>query len=97
MIFKSIDTLLCPIFPSFNSQLLNLIVCTVHLTESGLINHEESWVSHVARMKEGRNVFKISSRKRRVGRRPMRRWEDNIGKDLKEIGIDTRNEVIRSR
>ena len=39
------------------------------------------WAGHVARMKEGRSVFKIltgkPTGKRPLGR-PRRRWEDNI-------------------
>ena len=45
---------------------------------------------HVARMVEGRSVFKIltgkPTGKRPLGR-PRRRWEDNIRMDLKEIGL----------
>ena len=52
------------------------------------------WASHVVRMEEGRNAFKIltgtPTGKRSLGRR-RRRWEDNIRKNLKEIGINTRN------
>ena len=33
-----------------------------------------------------------STEKRPLGR-PRRRWEDNIRMDLKEIGINTRNQV----
>ena len=54
------------------------------------------WVGHLARIEEGRSAFKILIRiptgKRSLGR-PMRRWEDNIRMDLKEIGISTRNLV----
>jgi len=50
------------------------------------------WAGHVARMEEGRSAFKIltgkPSGKRLLGR-PRRRWEDNIGMDLKEIGMNT--------
>ena len=45
---------------------------------------------HVARMKEGMSPFKILTRKPTGNRplgRPRRRWEDNIGMNLKEIGI----------
>jgi hypothetical protein len=49
------------------------------------------WVEHVARMAEGRGVYKVligrSEGKRPLGR-PRRRWEDNIKLDLREIGID---------
>ena len=48
------------------------------------------WAGHVARMEEGRNAFKIltgtPTGKRPLGR-PMRRWQDNISINLKEIGI----------
>ena len=51
---------------------------------------------HVARMEEGRSVFKIltgkPTGKRPLGR-PRRRWEDNIRMDLEEIGINVWNWV----
>ena len=51
---------------------------------------------YVARMEEGKSVFKIltgtCTGKRPLGR-PRRRWEDNIRRDLKEIGINSRNWV----
>jgi hypothetical protein len=47
-------------------------------------------------MKEGRSPLKNLTgkytRKRPLGR-PRRRWEDNIRKDLKELGINTRTWV----
>ena len=45
---------------------------------------------HVARIEEYRNAFKILTRKP-TGKRLMRRWEDNIRMDLKEIDVNTRN------
>jgi hypothetical protein len=49
------------------------------------------WVGHVARIGEGRGVYRVlvgrSEWKRPLGR-PRRRWEDNIKMDLMEIGID---------
>jgi hypothetical protein len=49
------------------------------------------WVGHVARLGEGRGVYRVlvwrSEGKRPLGR-PRRRWEDNIKMDLREIGID---------
>ena len=49
-----------------------------------------------ATMEEGRIVFKVltgkPTRKRPLGRSRLR-WEGNIRKDLKEIGINTRNWV----
>ena len=52
------------------------------------------WAGDLARMEEGRNAFKIlmgsPTGKIPIGR-PRRRLEDNIRKDLKEIGIHTMN------
>jgi hypothetical protein len=52
------------------------------------------WAGHVARMGEGRNVYRdLVGRpegKRPLGR-PRCRWEDNIKLDLREIGIDGTN------
>jgi hypothetical protein len=49
------------------------------------------WVGHVARMGEGKGVYRVlvgrPKGKRPLGR-PRRRWEDNIKMDLREIGID---------
>jgi hypothetical protein len=47
------------------------------------------WAGHIARMWEGRGVYRIlvgkPERKRPLGR-PRRRWEDNIRMDLLEVG-----------
>jgi hypothetical protein len=52
------------------------------------------WEGHVARMGEGRGVYRFlvgrPEGKRPLGR-PRRRWEDNIKTDLREIGIDGAN------
>jgi hypothetical protein len=52
------------------------------------------WVGHVARMGEGRGVYRVLvgrlEGKRPLGR-PRGRWEDNIKMDLREIGIDGAN------
>jgi hypothetical protein len=52
------------------------------------------WAGHVARMGEGRGVYRVLvgrfEGKRPLGR-PKRRWEDNIKMDLREIGIDGTN------
>jgi hypothetical protein len=52
------------------------------------------WAGHVARMGEGRGVYRVlvgrPECKRPLGR-PRRRWEDNIKMDLREIGIDGAN------
>jgi hypothetical protein len=55
------------------------------------------WVGHVARMREGRSVYRVLVRmpegKKPLGR-PRRRWEDNIKMDLGEIGIDGVNWIL---
>jgi len=47
------------------------------------------WVGHVARMGEGRGVYRVlvgkPEGKRPLGR-PRRRWVNNIRKDLREVG-----------
>jgi hypothetical protein len=52
------------------------------------------WARHVARMGEGRGVYRVlvvrPEGKRPLGR-PRLRWEDNIKIDLREIGIDEAN------
>jgi hypothetical protein len=52
------------------------------------------WAGHVARIEEGRGVYRIlvgrPEGKRPLGR-PRHRWEDNIKMDLREIGIDGAN------
>jgi hypothetical protein len=47
------------------------------------------WAGHVARMGEGRNLYRVLVAKpegRRPLGRPRRRWEDGIRMDLEEIG-----------
>jgi hypothetical protein len=52
------------------------------------------WAGHVARIGEGRGVYRVlvgrPEGKRPLGR-PRRRWEDNIKIDLREIGINGAN------
>jgi hypothetical protein len=52
------------------------------------------WAGHVARMGEGRGVYRVLVR-RLGGKGPLgrsrRRWENNIKMDLREIGINTAN------
>jgi hypothetical protein len=47
------------------------------------------WAGHVARMGEGRNVYRVlvgkPEAKKPLGR-PRRRWEDGIKMDLREFG-----------
>jgi hypothetical protein len=52
------------------------------------------WAGHVARMGEGKNIYRILVG-RPEGKRPLgrsrRRWEDNIKLDIGEIGVDGAN------
>jgi hypothetical protein len=52
------------------------------------------WAGHVARLGEGRGVYRVlvgrPEGKRPLGR-PRRRWEDNIKMDLREIDIGGAN------
>jgi hypothetical protein len=54
------------------------------------------WAGHVARMREGRSIYRVlvgrSEGKRPLGR-PRHRREVNIKLDLREIGIDGANSV----
>ena len=58
------------------------------------------WTGNVARMEEGRRAFKILTDKptgKRLLGSPRRRWEDCIGLDLEEIGINAAIGLIRFR
>jgi hypothetical protein len=47
------------------------------------------WAGHVARMGEGRNVYRVlvgTPEGRRTLERPRRRWDNGIKMDLREIG-----------
>jgi hypothetical protein len=48
------------------------------------------WAGHIVRMGEMRNAYKIlvgkPERRRPLGR-PIRRWDDNIKMNLREIGL----------
>jgi len=52
------------------------------------------WAGHVARMGEGRGIYRVlvrrPERKRPLGR-PRRGWEDNIKIGLRELGIGGAN------
>jgi hypothetical protein len=48
------------------------------------------WAGHVSHMGEERKMYKVLARKpegKRPLLRPRRRWEDEIRKDLREIGL----------
>jgi len=47
------------------------------------------WAGHVARMGNGRGVYRVLVGKpggKRTLERPRRRWENNINMDLQEVG-----------
>jgi hypothetical protein len=52
------------------------------------------WVGHVARVREGRDVYRVlvgrPEGKRPLGR-PRRRWDDNIKMDFRELDVDGAN------
>jgi hypothetical protein len=55
------------------------------------------WAVHMARMREGRDVYRVLVGRpegKRPLERPRRRWEDNIKMDLREIGIDGTNWIL---
>jgi hypothetical protein len=58
------------------------------------------WVGHVARIGEGRGVYRVlvgrPEMKRPLGR-PKRRWKDNIKMDLREMCIDAANWILLSQ
>jgi hypothetical protein len=52
------------------------------------------WAGHVARMRQGRNVYRVlvgNPDGKRPLERPMRRWEDGIKMGLREIGWGVRS------
>jgi hypothetical protein len=61
-----------------------------------IISRRMRWAGHVARMGEGRCVYRFlvgrPERKRPLGG-ARRRWEDNIKIDLRETGIDGANRI----
>jgi hypothetical protein len=55
------------------------------------------WAGHMARMGEGRGVYRVLVGKPEGKRplvRPRCRWEDNIKMDLREIWIDGENRIL---
>ena len=58
------------------------------------------WAGHVARMGEGRGVYRVlvgkPEWKRPLGR-PRHRWEDNIRMDLQEVGLGYEDWIGRAQ
>jgi hypothetical protein len=70
--------------------IMNFIACILHR----ILSRRMRWPGLVARMGEGRGVYRIfigmPEGKRPLGR-PRRRWEDNIKLILRETGMDEAN------
>ena len=65
-----------------------ILVCQKHCVRV-VKSRRMRWVGHVARMGEGRGVYRVLVGKpevKRPLRRPRRKWEDNIKMDLQEVG-----------
>jgi hypothetical protein len=61
-----------------------------------VIKSRMRWAGHVARMGEGRGVYRVlvgRTEDKRPLEGPRRRWKDNIKLDLREIRIDGANRI----
>jgi hypothetical protein len=71
-----------------HSEELNDLYCSPSIVRV-MKSRRMKWVEHVARMGEGRGVYRVLVEKPE-GKRPMgrlrRRWVDNIGMDFQEVG-----------
>ena len=80
MVHSSCDTL-------YNEE-LNDLYCSLNIVRV-IKSRRMGWAGHVARVGEGRVVYRVLVRKpegtKSLGR-PRRRWEDNIKMDLQEVG-----------
>jgi hypothetical protein len=67
----------------------NLIICTTHHTIVRVIKSRRMiWAEHVARVGEGRDVYRVLVEKPEGKRplcRPRHRWED-VAEDRQEVG-----------
>ena len=71
-----------------HSEELNDLCCSPNIVRV-IKSRRMRWAGHVARMGEGRGVYRVlvgkPEGKRPLGR-PRRRWEDNIKVNLQEVG-----------
>jgi hypothetical protein len=71
-----------------HNEELNDMYCSPNIVRATK-SRRKRWAGHVARMGEGRGVYRYlvgkPEGKRPLGR-PRRRWEDNIKMDLQEVG-----------
>ena len=72
-----------------HNEELNGVYCSPNIVR-GIKSRRMGWDGHVARMEESSGVYRVlmgkPEGKRPLGR-PRRRWEDNIKKDLQEVGF----------
>ena len=70
-----------------HNEKLNVLYCSPNIV--WVIKSRRRWAEHVARMGEGRGVYRVlvgkPVRKRLLGRLKCR-WENNIKMDLQEVG-----------
>ena len=78
-----------PVSRFFETSMVTSI-CLRHSYLRVIKSRRMRWAGHVARMGEGRGVYRVlvgkPDGKRPLGR-PRRRWEDNIRMDLQEVGL----------
>ena len=71
-----------------HNEELNDLYCSPNIVRV-IKSRRMRWEGHVARMGKRRGVYRVlmgkPEGKRPLGR-PRRRWEDNIGMDLREVG-----------
>jgi hypothetical protein len=69
-----------------NCIMMNFTACILHRLVRVIKSRRMRWAEHVARMGEGRGVYRVLVGRPEVKRplgRPRRRWEDNIKMDLR--------------
>ena len=71
-----------------HNEELNVLYCSLNIVRVTKLRRMR-WAGYVARMGEGRGVYRVlvgkPDGKRPLGR-PRHRWEDNIKMDLQEVG-----------
>ena len=78
-----------------HNEELNDLYCSPNIV--WVIKLGMRWEEHVARMVEGRGVYRIFVGKpegRRPLERPRHRWEDNIKMDLQEVGCGDMDWIV---
>ena len=71
-----------------HNEELNDLYCSPNIVRM-IKSRRMRWAGHVARMREGRGVYRVlvgTPDGKRPLRRPRPRWEDNIKMDFHEVG-----------